>query len=44
MTIEEHDRIARAIAAGDADGAAIAMTEHLTRANLLYAQAPAAKS
>ena len=38
LTIEEHDKILRAIAAGDADGAARAMTDHLRRANALYAQ------
>ena len=36
LTLAEHDRIYRAIAAGDADAAAQAMTEHLTRANTLY--------
>lgn len=36
LTLAEHDRICRAIAAGDADAAAQAMTEHLTRANTLY--------
>lgn len=36
LTIAEHTRIVEAIAAGDADGAAQAMTEHLTRANALY--------
>jgi DNA-binding FadR family transcriptional regulator len=38
LTIAEHDRIRRAIAAGDADEAVAAMTAHLTRANALYAQ------
>lgn len=36
LTLAEHDRIYRAIAAGDADAAAQAMTDHLTRANTLY--------
>lgn len=36
LTLAEHDRIYHAIAAGDADAAAAAMTEHLTRANALY--------
>jgi DNA-binding FadR family transcriptional regulator len=36
LTLAEHDRIYRAIAAGDADAAAVAMTEHLSRANALY--------
>lgn len=36
ITIAEHDRIRRAIVAGDADTAASAMTAHLTRANMLY--------
>ncbi len=36
LTLSEHTRIVDAIAAGDADGAAQAMTEHLTRANALY--------
>ena len=38
LTIEEHERIVRAIEAGDEDGAAKAMSDHLTRANALYAQ------
>ena len=37
LTLEEHDRIYRAIVSGDADGAAKAMAEHLSRANELYA-------
>lgn len=37
LTLDEHDRICRAIAAGDAEAAAAAMTAHLTRANTLYA-------
>jgi len=36
LTLEEHDRIFHAIAGGDADGAATAMAEHLSRANALY--------
>jgi DNA-binding FadR family transcriptional regulator len=36
LTIAEHRRILDAIAAGDADGAAQAMREHITRANALY--------
>lgn len=36
LTLAEHERIAAAIAAGDAAGAAQAMTDHLTRANQLY--------
>jgi DNA-binding FadR family transcriptional regulator len=36
LTLEEHARIAEAIAAGDAAAAGTAMTEHLTRANALY--------
>ena len=36
LTLEEHDRIYKAIAAGDADAAAKAMSDHLTRANALY--------
>ncbi|WP_119389481.1 transcriptional regulator NanR [Taklimakanibacter lacteus] len=38
ITIAEHEKIYRAIAAGDADGAAAAMAEHLLRANSLYSQ------
>ena len=38
LTITEHTAILERIAAGDADGAARAMTEHLTRANALYRQ------
>lgn len=38
LTIEEHEAILAAIAAGDGDQAAAAMTSHLTRANLLYRQ------
>lgn len=36
LTLEEHERIADAIAAGDAQAAAAAMTDHLSRANQLY--------
>ena len=36
LTLAEHQRIYDAIAARDADAAALAMTEHLTRANALY--------
>jgi GntR family transcriptional regulator, sialic acid-inducible nan operon repressor len=36
LTLDEHERIYRAIAAGDSGAAAKAMTEHLTRANKLY--------
>jgi DNA-binding FadR family transcriptional regulator len=36
LTLEEHDRIYRAIAAGDAEAAAAAMSDHLARANTLY--------
>lgn len=36
LTLDEHERIYRAIAGGDGDAAAKAMTEHLTRANALY--------
>lgn len=36
LTLAEHQRIVDAIAAHDADGAALAMHEHLTRANALY--------
>jgi DNA-binding FadR family transcriptional regulator len=36
LTLEEHERIYKAIAAGDADAAAKAMSDHLTRANALY--------
>jgi len=39
LTLEEHDVIFAAIAAGDPDRAARAMTDHLTRANTLYRQA-----
>ena len=38
ITIAEHERIRRAIAAGDADAAADAMAAHLTRADALYAK------
>jgi DNA-binding FadR family transcriptional regulator len=36
LTLREHARILRRIEAHDVDGAARAMTEHLTRANALY--------
>ncbi|HEX6015627.1 MAG TPA: transcriptional regulator NanR [Geminicoccaceae bacterium] len=36
LTIEEHEAIFERVAAGDAEGAAAAMTRHLTRANSLY--------
>ena len=36
VTLAEHQRIYDAIAAGDAEAAVLAMTEHLTRANTLY--------
>lgn len=36
LTIEEHERIYKAIAGGDANAAAAAMAEHLSRANALY--------
>ena len=36
LTIAEHSRIFRAIAARDPDAAAKAVTGHLTRANKLY--------
>jgi GntR family transcriptional regulator, sialic acid-inducible nan operon repressor len=38
ITIEEHEAIFARVAAGDADGAAAAMTRHLTRASSLYRQ------
>ncbi|HEV7254027.1 MAG TPA: transcriptional regulator NanR [Mesorhizobium sp.] len=38
VTVEEHEKIFRAIANGDAEGAARAMAEHITRANDLYRQ------
>ena len=38
VTIAEHERIRRAIAAGDADEAVLAMTIHLSRAGMLYSQ------
>ena len=37
LTLDEHGRIADAIAAGDPAAAAAAMTDHLTRASRLYA-------
>jgi DNA-binding FadR family transcriptional regulator len=36
VTLDEHERIYKAIASGDADAAATAMAEHLSRANSLY--------
>lgn len=36
LTLEEHERIYKAVAGGDADAAAKAMSDHLTRANALY--------
>jgi DNA-binding FadR family transcriptional regulator len=41
LTLAEHQRIVEAIAAHDADGAAQAMREHLTRANALYGRVAA---
>lgn len=38
VTIQEHERIYKSIAGGDAEGAATQMTEHITRANNLYLQ------
>lgn len=38
LTIEEHEKIFRAIAGGDAEAAAKTMAEHITRANDLYRQ------
>ena len=38
-TLQEHQRIIDAIAAGDADEAAAAMTDHLNRASDLYRHA-----
>ena len=38
LTLEEHDAIYAAIAAGDPDRAVRAMKDHLTRANALYRQ------
>jgi DNA-binding FadR family transcriptional regulator len=38
LTIEEHEKIYRAIAAGDPDAAATAMSEHIGRANTLYSR------
>ncbi len=38
ITLDEHQRIFAAIAAGDPEAAATAMTQHLTRANNLYRQ------
>jgi DNA-binding FadR family transcriptional regulator len=44
LTLQEHARIATAIAAGDPAAAAAAMTDHLTRANRLYSTLMAAPS
>lgn len=38
VTLDEHEKIAKAIAAGDADLAATAMAEHIQRASGLYRQ------
>ncbi|MGK9201730.1 transcriptional regulator NanR [Sinorhizobium meliloti] len=38
LTIEEHERIYKAIAGGDAEAAAAAMAEHIDRANELYSK------
>jgi GntR family transcriptional regulator, sialic acid-inducible nan operon repressor len=38
VTLEEHEKIVRAIAAGDGEGAARIMTDHISRANDLYRQ------
>lgn len=38
LTLAEHERIVDAIAAKDPEGAAVAMRDHLTRANTLYQQ------
>ena len=38
ITLDEHQAIFEAIAAGDPEAAATAMTQHLTRANTLYRQ------
>lgn len=36
LTIEEHEKIFKAIAAGDAQAASSIMADHITRANELY--------
>jgi len=36
LTLDEHERIAEAIATGNPAAAAAAMTDHLSRANQLY--------
>lgn len=41
LTLQEHQRIYDAIAAGQADEAARAMSDHLNRANALYRRLPA---
>ncbi|MEM7566081.1 MAG: transcriptional regulator NanR [Pseudomonadota bacterium] len=38
LTVKEHGRIVDAVAAGDREGAAMAMEAHLSRANALYRQ------
>ncbi|GGA78370.1 GntR family transcriptional regulator [Nitratireductor aestuarii] len=38
LTIEEHEKIYKAIAAGDAEAASQAMRDHITRSNKLYWQ------
>jgi DNA-binding FadR family transcriptional regulator len=38
LTIEEHERIYKAIAGGDPEGASVAMAEHIGRANELYSK------
>lgn len=38
LTIEEHERILKAVSAGDAELAATLMREHITRGNQLYRQ------
>lgn len=43
VTLEEHEKIVRAIAAGDGEGAARIMTDHISRANDLYRQPDAVR-
>ncbi|MBZ9802665.1 transcriptional regulator NanR [Mesorhizobium sp. BH1-1-4] len=38
LTVEEHERIYKAIASGDAEGASAAMADHIGRANELYSK------
>ncbi|WP_139315129.1 transcriptional regulator NanR [Mongoliimonas terrestris] len=38
VTVDEHEKLYKAIAGGDADAAAQIMTDHLTRASALYSQ------